>query len=106
MINWLIIALILVFGLVYVKIEHHSRRGLLILLFIVGLVLYLSVVAMFNSSDVDLSSPKGVVKAFYSWAGWFGNAASNVFDLGQDAVIGVGNVIKFNKTKEIFDGRR
>ncbi len=106
MINWIILGLLLVIGSVVLKFEHHSKRVMLVIAIVFGLLLYFSVAAIFNSADADLSSPKGVVKAVYLWAGWVGNAVVDIFDVGKDAVVGIGNAIKVNISEEgLPDGR-
>ena len=54
--------------------------------------------ALFSSEDVDLTSPKGIVKAVYLYFGWMGRTFSNLWDIGKDTAVSVGNVIKMNMT--------
>jgi hypothetical protein len=109
MLSWIIIVLLLVLGSVVLKFEHHGRKILLSIAIIIGVLLYFSIMAIMNSSEVDLNTPSGVVKGIYIWAGWLGNSFVELFDVGKNAVAGIGNVInQVNSTKpeNAFDGRR
>lgn len=80
----------------------------MILLIVLGLLLVLSLVQVFQSPEHDLQSPKGIVQAVYSYAGWVGSTSANLWAIGKDTVRTVGNAIKLNNSDEdkTFDGRR
>ena len=92
--NLIFAVILVVFALVYLRIEHHARKVKIIVLIVVGLLLYLSVVSVFGSKKFDLSSPEGILKAGYSYVGWIGHSVLQIWDIGKDSVKAVGNVIK------------
>jgi len=99
-IGWIAIIFLVVIGLVYMKMEHHGRKAKLIIIVIVGAIIYLSVVGLFSSEKVDLTSPRGVVSAVYIYFGWIGQTASTLWDIGTNTIEVMGNAIKFNNTEE------
>ena len=98
-VQWVIIAIFVVAGLWFLKMEHHSRKFKIILIVIIGALIYFSMMNIFTSERVSLTSPRGVVNAVYVYFGWIGQTASNLWDVGADTVGMVGNAIKFNNNE-------
>jgi multisubunit Na+/H+ antiporter MnhC subunit len=96
---WVAIGLLVFIGLFLIKMEHHARKVKVIFIVLVGLLLYFSIVSIFSSEKVDLTSPKGVVNAVYVYFGWIGTTIGNLWDIGADTAHTVGNAIKINNTK-------
>ena len=86
-VQWVIVAVFVLAGLWYLKMEHHSRKMKVVIIVLIGALIYFSMINIFTSSQVDLTSPRGVV-----------NAASSLWDIGSDTVGLVGNAIKVNNT--------
>jgi hypothetical protein len=99
-IQFVIVGLLVFLGLFYLKMEHHGRRYKAIIIVILGFLIYFSVVSIFSSEQVDLSSPRGVVNAVYVYFGWMGHAASNLWDVGVETVGMVGNAVKINNSED------
>ena len=99
-IEWIIIALFVFVGLTYLKLEHHMNKIKIAVIIIIGFMLYFSIMSHFNSSQIDLTSPKGIVNGVYLYVGWIGQTASSLWDIGVDTTHMVGNAIKINKTAE------
>ena len=97
-IQWVIIAIFIVVGLWYIKMEHHSRKFKIAIIIIIGAVIYFSMMNIFTSDQVDLTSPRGVANAVYIYFGWIGQTASSLWDIGADTVSLVGNAVKVNNT--------
>ena len=95
---WVAIGLLIFIGLFLVKMEHHARKVKVIVIVLIGLFLYFSIVGLFSSERVDLTSPRGIVNAVYVYFGWIGNTIANLWDVGSDTVKTVGNAIKLNNT--------
>ena len=95
----IIILTFIVIGLLVLKAEHQTRKVRIIALVIIGFLLYFSIVSLFTSQDVDITSPRGIVRATYLYFGWIGQSASNLWDIGVDTAHLVGNAIKFNNTE-------
>ncbi len=103
--NWVIIGMCVLIGLFLLKMEHHTRKIKVISVIIIGFILYFSIVGMFTSEQVDLSSSRGVVNAVYLYFGWIGQTATNLWDIGTNTVDLVGNAIKINNSDESFKKR-
>jgi hypothetical protein len=97
-IQWVIIALFVLAGLWFLKLEHHSKKVKVVIIVLIGAVIYFSMMNIFTSDQVDLTSPRGVVNGVYVYFGWIGRTASNLWDIGADTVSLVGNAVKVNNT--------
>lgn len=104
-IEWMVIAVFVFIGLAYLKLEHHAHKIKILIILVIGFVLYFSIVGHFNSDQVDITSPKGIVNGVYLYAGWIGQTASSLWNIGTDTTALVGNAIKINNT-EIEEPRR
>ena len=92
MINWVIIGIVFLFlALLYLKFEHQGRRIKLVLIIILAAILLLSLMSVFSSKNVDLSSPGGIIKAGYFYIGWVGHTISSLWEVGVETT---GKVIK------------
>ena len=98
LLNIIILAVFVLLGLIFLKLEHHGRKIKLAVLILIGLLIYFSIANLFISEQVDLTSPKGIIGAVYVYFGWLGQTASKLWGVGKDTVVAVGNAIKFNVT--------
>lgn len=107
MISVIIIAvgILVILGLVLVNLEHHARKIKIAAVIVVLMMIYFSVVAVFSSGKVDLNSPGGIVGGVYYYFGWLGSSLSQLWDIGKDSALAVGNVIKMNTSEKQSDGR-
>jgi len=78
--------------------EHHSRKVKIVVIILIGALIYFSMINIFTSEQVDLTSPRGVVNAVYIYFGWIGQTASSLWDIGADTAGLVGNAVKVNNT--------
>ena len=99
-IQWIAIAILVLLGLFFLKVEHHGQKIKMITLVILALVVYFSIVGHFSSEEVNFSSPRGIINGVYLYFGWIGQTASSLYDIGVDTTHMVGNAIKINKTEE------
>lgn len=106
LVEWIIIGVFVFIGLWVLKLEHHTRKFKIAIVIIFGLMIYFSMVSIFSSEQVDLTSPRGVVGAVYVYFGWIGQTASNLWDIGTDTVHLIGNAIKVDKIEEDKEPRR
>ncbi|MBU2577085.1 MAG: hypothetical protein KKF50_05185 [Nanoarchaeota archaeon] len=104
-IQWIVLGVLIILGLWYLKMEHHTRRVKIIVIVIIGILIYFSMVGIFSSEKVNLTSPRGVVNGVYVYFGWIGQTASNLWDVGTDTVRTVGNAIKINNNSEKDESR-
>lgn len=103
MILWIAIILIVVVGYIYIKIDHNARLLKSVILLILAFLLIFSVISIFSSNDVDLSSPKGILDGLYLYVGWVGNSFAKLWDVGAETVTGVGHAIKVNNNESFDD---
>ena len=99
-VQWVIIAVFILIGLWALKMEHHTRKVKIGVIALVALLIYFSMVGIFTSEKVSLTSPRGIVNAVYIYFGWMGQTAGDLWDIGTDTVTLVGNAIKINNTEE------
>ena len=106
MIQWIIIGVFIIIGLWYLKMEHHTRKVKVIVIILIGALIYFSLMGVFSSEKVDLTSPSGVVNGVYVYFGWMGSTASALWDIGADTFRTVGNAIKINEGSDEEDKPR
>ena len=106
MIQWIIIGVFILIGLWYLKMEHHTRKVKVIIIAIIGVLIYFSLMGVFTSEKVDLTSPRGIVNGVYVYFGWMGQTMSSLWKIGEDTVRIVGNAIRINDNEEEENSRR
>ncbi len=99
-IEWIVIAIFVFIGLIFLKLEHHTKKIKILIILVIGFILYFSIVNHFNSDQVDITSPSGIVSGIYLYVGWIGQTATNLWDVGTDTASLVGNAVKVNNTKQ------
>jgi hypothetical protein len=97
--HWIAIIILILIALTLIKLEHHTKAIKMFLIIIIGAILYFSIISVFSSSQVDLTSPKGIINGAYLYMGWMGQTASSLWNIGEDTVTLVGNAIKINNTE-------
>ena len=97
--TWVIVVIFLLLGFIFLRAEHWGRKIKLLAIVLLCLLLYFSIMGMFTSEKIDLTSPRGIANAVYVYFGWIGRTATNLWDVGKDTVSMVGNAIRFNETE-------
>ena len=64
--------------------EHHTRNIKIAVLVIILALLYFSMMGIFTSDNVDLTSPRGLINGMYVYFGWMGQTVSGLWDIGAD----------------------
>jgi len=100
MIQWIIIGVFVLVGFWYLKMEHHTRKGKAVVIVVIVALLYFSMIGIFSSEKVDLTSPSGIVKGVYIYFGWMGQTIGNLWNIGASTVSTVGNAIKMDDSEE------
>lgn len=106
LVQWIIIGVFILIALSYVKFEHHTRKIKIMIAIVIGALIYFSMMGVFTSDPIDLTSPRGIVNAVYVYFGWMGQTASSLWDIGTDTTHLVGNAIKVDKAEEDKKERR
>lgn len=99
-IEWVAVGILVFIALFVFKIEHHTRKYKVFAAVLVGLIIYLSIVGIFSSEKVDMSSPRGVVNAVYLYFGWLGETSVKLWDIGVETTNMVGNAIRVDEEEE------
>jgi len=99
MVVYIAIGILVLLTLFFLNLEHHTRKIKIAFVVLFALLIYFSVIGVLNSKEVSLDSPKGIVSAVYYYFGWLGNTFNNLWEIGGNTVVAVGNVIKFNQTE-------
>jgi len=94
------ITIIIILGLFYLQIEHHTRKIKIAATLAIIALIYFSITGVFSSDQVDMTSPTGIINAAYIYVGWLGSIATNLWDVGVETTHMVGNAIKVNTTEE------
>ena len=103
--QWIVLGVFVLIAIVFLRAEHHTRKVKVIVIILIGFLLYFSIMGVFSSDKVDLTSPRGIVNGVYVYFGWIGNAITGLWDVGADTVGMVGNVVKINDSSEGEDER-
>jgi len=96
---WIAIIVLVFLGLFFIKMEHHAKKVKIIVVVLICALIYFSIVNIFSSEKVDLTSPKGIINGVYVYFGWIGTTIGNLWEIGGDTVHTVGNAIKLNNTE-------
>jgi len=99
-IQWIIIGLLVLIGFWYIKLEHQTQKIKIIVLVVIAVLIYFSMIEVFSSEKVDLTSPRGVIGGVYAYFGWMGQAVTGLWDVGVNTVHMVGNAIKIDDSKK------
>jgi hypothetical protein len=94
-----VIALFLIL-LVLVKVEHAGKRVKLILLILIGAFLFFSMSSVLEKNSLEIDSVKNFGKAVSVYFSWLGNAAHQVWGIGNSIKDGIQDAVKSNQTKE------
>jgi len=98
--QWIAVAVLIFLGFTYLKLEHHGNKIKIAVIIIIGAILYFSIIGHFNTQEIDITSPRGIINSVYLYFGWIGNTASSLWDIGVDTTHMVGNAIKINDTEQ------
>jgi len=96
---WIVLIAFIIVGLLLLKTDHNLRKVKIVLVILFFFLLYLSIVNVFSSNDVDISNPKGVAHGIYTYFGWIGNVVGNLWDVGVETTGKVVNAVKVNESK-------
>ena len=99
-IQWIILGVFVLALLAILKMDHHLRIIKIAFIAILGLLIYFSMMGIFSSEKVDMTSPRGIIQATYIYFGWIGETTGKLWDIGTDTANLVGNAIKINNSNE------
>lgn len=80
------------------KLEHQARLVKVAFLSIIVILLITSMLVLFNSGKIDLSSPGGIVSGVYLYIGWLGEFAVNLWDIGLETTGQVMNAVNVSES--------
>ncbi|MEA3248315.1 MAG: hypothetical protein U9Q73_01275 [Nanoarchaeota archaeon] len=103
--EWIIVGILMLLGFVLFKIDHNIHLIKSVVIILIGILFYFSMVGIFSSDQIDLTSPRGIVQATYIYFGWIGETTGKLWDIGTETSRLVGNAIKINNSNE-YQSRR
>jgi len=86
MVNWIIIIILVVVGMIALKMTNIKHKIFIVLLIALVLFLYASSSVVNNDNDLDFSSVKGISHASGIYLGWLANGFHNVKGLAGNAI--------------------
>lgn len=99
MVNWIVIGfLILIVAILFIKLEHSTKRIKLIFLILFLAFFYFTASSVIRNSGIQLNSVEGVMKVGGMYLSWLTDWGGKAWDTGGQVVTIVGNAIKGNST--------
>ena len=92
--NLILMGILVIIGLAFLKIGHHTRKAKIIVLIIIGLTIYFSAFELFSYGKFSLGSISGIFIALKLYFGWIWSVIVGVWDVGTDTISFAGNAIK------------
>jgi len=89
MLNWVIIAVLILLIFTFLRFKHLKHKIFAILIILFVLFFYLSASRIISESNIDLASFDGIVKAVKIYFAWLVNAFENLRTV-------VGNAVKMD----------
>ncbi len=86
MINWWLIAALLIVGLLIAKVRHMKHKFFAILLVLLVLFFYLTIPRVIDGKDVDLRTFDGIVLTTRLYFSWLVHSFGNLKELTGHAV--------------------
>ncbi len=80
-------------SLLLFRLEHSGKRIKLIIIIILGLIIFFSFMKFYNSSEMDLKTPIGIVKTGIGYGKWVGHSVVNLWEAKDDIVKIVGDAV-------------
>ena len=101
MIISIIIAVLIIAGIIiFLKLDHHTKKIKAIILVFLLLMLYLSIANIFSKRSVDLKSPSGIVSAVGIYFSYVGHVVANLWDIGLETGEKVKKAVKVENETE------
>jgi len=86
MITWVLIVILVIFGIVALKLNHMRHRVFIILIIAIALFLVISITYVNNKNQLDFSSTEGFMNAGRVYMGWLANGFTNLKDITGHAI--------------------
>lgn len=102
--QWIIIAGLVLVALLFFKIKTSTKLIKAILIILVGFAIYVSVMGVVSSNNINLHSPQGVINSVYVYFTWIGQTSSNLWNVGTKTVVMVGDAIRINNSRKNLEG--
>jgi len=85
-VSLVIIAIVFVFGLILIKMNHFRHKITIIALLFLALFIYSTAALVNNTHDFDLTTTEGLFYAVKVYTGWLGNGFQNLRVITANAV--------------------
>jgi hypothetical protein len=85
-INWIIILILVVVGILAIKLNHLKHRSSILIIVIVALFFYASVTFIATKNNLSMDSYDGFVDTMKAYGGWLANGFQNIRVLTGNAI--------------------
>jgi len=86
MINWIIIIILIVVGILAVKMNHLKHRAFIIAIILMALFFYLTLTFVTSKNNVNLSTYDGFINGMKIYGGWLANGFGNLKEITGNAI--------------------
>lgn len=86
MLNWIIIVLLVVVGIIAIKMNHLRHRIFIIILILIALFFYVTLTFVSNKNNVDLTTMNGFMNGVKVYGGWLVHNFQNIRSLTGNAI--------------------
>ena len=86
MIHWIVIVILVVFGILAIKMNHFRHRTFIIILIFLALFLYTTMYFVHMQNNLDLNSVEGIYQAGRVYMGWLAHSFQNVKSITGSAI--------------------
>jgi len=86
MINWIVIIVLIVIGIIAIKMNHLRHKIFIVILIFFALFLYVSISVVTVENDLELNSAGGIFYASKVYSGWLANGFDNLKAITGNAI--------------------
>jgi|TARA_B100001971_G_C18042034_1_gene458155 CHASE2 domain-containing sensor protein len=86
LINWLVIGILVVIGVIAIKVNHLKHKFFIVLLILTALFLYSTIALVSEEEKLDLKTSEGLFEASKVYTGWLANGFNNIKELTGKAI--------------------
>jgi hypothetical protein len=85
-INWIIIIILIVVGVLAIKMNHLKHRAFIVVLVVFGLFFYISLTFVATQNNLSMNNYDGFIKTIQVYFVWLGNGFQNIKVLTGNAI--------------------
>ena len=97
--QWIIMIGVILVALFFLKAEPSTKLVKISIIVLIGFIIYLAISGLFMPNNINLNSPRSILKSAYLYFIWIGHTSTTLWGVGTSTVKMVGNAIKTNDSK-------